>query len=872
MSTLFSTPVTSRVGSFEMPGPTTSILDRWAQVVAAVPDRPALVSTGVSRTFAEADRLSDVIASHLVAVGGDPEEPVGLLVEHSAELLVTALGVMKAGRIVVTLDSHMPTPRLEEIIELAGIRVAIADERHAALAAQLSPLLTTTLALDALRAEEDGRIELERTTRAGSDAAVIVFTSGSTGRPKGVVETHAELLNDALAGYHEYGVSDEDRFALVYPFSFAAGVITAFTGLLFGASLHVFDPRDHGARALVDWIVTQRLTGIHCTPHLLRGIVGTLEPDERLDSLRLFSTAGEPVTGRDVLAIRAHLAGDSIFVNALGSSEMGAFAFKTIRADEPVPEGTVPAGRIAHNKSLRLVGDDGTDVAQGASGSVLAMSRFLSGGYWRNPEEDAKRFGVAEDGIRTCLQGDLGRIDEHGDLVLLGRSDAAVKVRGYLVEPSEIEDALLAMDKVVEVLVLPVAEEGEQTRLIAYVVQQPGERPDSPAAIRRRLRTTLPEYMVPGAIVPLVELPRNERGKIDRRALPAVEPVAPATAELTGREQVVVAIWEDILGLDGLTAESDFMALGGDSLATEEMLATVQHRLGVDLVSTDLVEAPTVREFARRLAQGRSGLPSHPDMVAVNTGTNGTPIFYFAGAGALAMTSLPIAKHFPDHDVYAFHAHGLERRGVPDRTVEGAATRFLELIRIVRPHGPYVLVGHSFGGMIALDIARRLEAAGEYVATVGLLDTYLPRSAGEETIPEFEKLQTRPSKVTSALTRLSAPLRTVLPDGLPAVEQVARQTRARLAGIVPFEGQRQFDAFFDHSILVARRHEIRPYDGPAFVVLADANPDGADAWRRILTRGPVFAEIPAEHSSLLREPHASAVAAVLRERMESAGA
>ena len=873
MSVGSRTPLVSRLDAFEMPGRVDSIVDRWTEVVRAIPDREALVSPGRSYTFSEADRASDVVAAGLqAAIGADSDEPVGLLVEHSAELLIAALGVMKAGRIVVTLDSHMPSARLDEIIGLAGIRVAIADVRHAELAAQLGSALTTVLPLQDLRADDSATLEVARSSRGGGDAAVIVFTSGSTGRPKGVVETHAEILNDALAGYRSYGVSEDDRFALVYPFSFAAGVITAFTGLLFGAGLHLFDPRDHGARATIDWVESQGLTAVHGTPHLLRSMVAAFAAGEQMPSVRLFSTAGEPVTGKDVLAIRPHLSDSAVFVNALGSSEMGVVAFKHIAPGDPVPDGTVPAGRMAHNKDVLILREDGSIAAAGEPGSVLAVSDYLSGGYWKNPEEDAKRFGVADDGRRTCLQGDLGKIDEHGDLVLLGRSDAAVKIRGYLVEPSEIEDALLANEKVAEVLVLPVSQEGEQTRLIAYVVQKHGERPDSPAAVRRRLRQTLPEYMVPGTIVPLESLPRNERGKVDRRALPSVEPAPVTTEPLTAREEVVAAIWEDVLGLDSITSDSDFMALGGDSLATEEMLAVVQHRLGVELVSTDLIEAPTLREFTRRLEQGRSALPSHPDMVALNTGTTGTPIFCFTGAGSLAMTYLPIARHFADHDVYAFQAHGIERRALPDRTVEATATRYLELIRVVRPHGPYVLVGHSFGGLVALEIARRLAAAGECVATVGLLDTYLPRSAGEEKIPEFEKLPTRPSRLVSALSRAVSPVRAVLPDGLPGVEQLGRQTRARLAGVVRFRGQRQFDAFFDNAVLVTRRHTVIPYVGQAFVVLADENPDGQEAWTEILPSGPHIAEVPAEHTSLLREPHASTVAGIIRERIEDAGA
>ncbi|QSB22666.1 alpha/beta fold hydrolase [Curtobacterium sp. 24E2] len=319
--------------------------------------------------------------------------------------------------------------------------------------------------------------------------------------------------------------------------------------------------------------------------------------------------------------------------------------------------------------------------------------------------------------------------------MLLGRSDDAVKVRGYLVEPSEVEAALRAIPEVHDAVVTAQVDPPAVTRLVAYVVGRPGQRTPAPAALRLALRDRLPEYMVPASIVPMTELPRNERGKVDRAELPGAPSIETemVEGEYDQWELVVGQIWAEVLGLRGVHLDEDFSALGGDSLSAEEMLALVQSRLGIDLRSSDVLQHPTLRAFARRVRSGTTALPSHPDVVKVSGARESgrPPVFCFAGGGALALTFLPLSRYLPEHDVYAFQQHGLERRGVPDWSIRASARRYVALMRIVQPRGPYLLVGHSLGGLIALEIARLLTESGEQVEHVALLDTYLPRTGAE---------------------------------------------------------------------------------------------------------------------------------------------
>ncbi len=413
------------------------------------------------------------------------------------------------------------------------------------------------------------------------------------------------------------------------------------------------------------------------------------------------------------------------------------------------------------------------------------------------------------------------------------------------------------------------------TRLVAYVVPRPGYRTPAPAALRKVLRGSLPEYMVPAAIVPMTELPRNERGKVDRSALPGAPAVEAEMTEGTYDqwELVVGQIWSEVLGLPGVPLDEDFTALGGDSLSAEEMLAVVEERLGVALRSSELLEHPTLRQFARRVRGGTSALPSHPDVVKVSSARTAgrPPVFCFAGGGALALTFLPLSRHLRDHDVYAFQQHGLERRGVPDWSIERSARRYLALMRVVQPRGPYLLVGHSLGGLVALEVARLLEENGEHVEHLALLDTYLPRTKSEQARLLFSRMEPRPPRnpafhaFRAGVDRVA---KRIMPAGVPYGALAAKRFRAYTAGVLRFGGQDDFDAFFDQAEIVTRRHHPTPFGGRSTYVLADANPD-ADGWHRYLVGDSQTVRMACEHTSLLREPHVAELAATLRAAFDA---
>lgn len=861
-----------------VPGPDEAILPRWKQVVEAFPDNPCFASAGTVFSFARVDRLSDVIAATVLdSLDPADERPIGLLIGHDAAAFVVVLALIKTGRLQVVLDGHLPAERLGVYAEMAGIATVLADDRHLdqipGLGAGIGSVLSIQTLLDDAAASD--RVveaqDLPGTARSGRDAYGIVFTSGSSGKPKGVLQMHKSVVNEALVQATVPKVTANDRVLGVMPLGFVAGVHMGLGVTLNGASIWLFDPRDHGLTELHEWIVDNGLTVLASTPYVTRSLAESLPEGTVLENIRLFATGGEAMSARDVELVRSRLPETAAFSNAIGSSEASTLAIWVLPGGEPVPSGTIPVGKPVPNKRYVLLDSEGAEVPRGETGELAIISEYMSLGYWNDAEKTATAYVTAASGEPMFLQGDLGRIDENGDLVLGGRADSAVKIRGYLVEPGEVEATLYTIDELQDAVVLAVKTgDISHTRLVAYVSAKPGTRAPSAAGIRRILRQTLPEYMVPADIVQLTTMPRTERGKVDRQNLPPVPERVVDVYQMNQRELAMSTIWQQVLELPAVGPDDDFMALGGDSLATEELVQVVRDAFDVTLPANEILAYPTLREFTRRVDAGKSALPSHSDIVTLNATGTETPLFCFTGGGSLALTFMPLSRHFSDTPVYAFQAHGMTTRAIPDWSVEAMATRFIRLLRIVRPHGPYRLAGHSFGGLVAAEVARQLTAAGEEVEALVILDTYLPRNVwSEDETQDRAEILAAPARRTPLSVALGLKKRFV-PDGIPRGENIGRQARAYLGGMLQFEGQLQYDSFLDRATLLGRKYVLKPYAGRTVVVMTDDNVNGEGSWDHVLTGEHGYVHMDTEHTQLLREPHVAELAEHVRAAFAAA--
>ena len=342
------------------------------------------------------------------------------------------------------------------------------------------------------------------------------------------------------------------------------------------------------------------------------------------------------------------------------------------------------------------------------------------------------------------------------------------------------------------------------TRLVAYVVPDAGATP-STWQLRRELADEMPSTMVPSAIVLVDDLPRTPRGKVDRRGLPPPPDIArrPYRAPV-GREEVLADLIGSVLAVEDVGLDDDFFDLGGDSLAAIELIAAIDEQFGIDLPPSTLLEAPTTALLAPLLNHRRPRGSS--TAVAFREG-RGTPFFCVAGGGSPATSLRALAHALPDdRAVYGMQAHGLEERGRPDRSVEACARRYVTDMRAIQPVGPYLLGGHSFGGLVAFEMASRLEAAGETVALLAILDTPAPTASEQAVKPSAHSAEDR--TLTTRTRRLA----------ISAIGRAQREVELATAGLV-VRRLRQYRVFNLLSNRIGRRYEPHSsFGGPVLVV------------------------------------------------------
>ena len=771
---------------------------------------------------------------------GAGSAPVAVL-GGSARALALAVAVVYAGTPLLLLDPQLPVARLRHILATAGASATIVDAGLRDLAREVAApgvlsvedAWASGLPGDDVRRPEGGR------------PATLVYTSGSTGAPKGVVLSHAAVVNGAATSRTEFGLAPGDVCAMLLPPAYAAGQEVLFMGVLNGCLVESFDPRQRSIGEIAGWLAERGITTLHCTPSMLRHLNGSLSL-ERFPAIRLLTTCGEPIHGRDVTAARGYLP-NAAYANYVGSSETGHLSFFRLAAGEPVPSGQIPAGRVALNKTITAVADDGRPLPAGEVGVLEVTSPYLASGYWGEPERTAATFG--ERGAdRVFRTGDRGSVRD-GVLRLAGRKDDAVKIRGYLVEPAEVEAALRGIEEVIDAVVVADAAAG---RLIGYVVPDPARRTPSTAQLRAALARRLPDWMVPQALVLLDALPRNERGKVDRAALPEPAVRSNLTVPTDQWEALVSAIWCDVLKLETVGRDESFAELGGDSLAVEEMLAALADD-GIDLRGSDLAAAPTLAAFAARVKETAGGHPAAErtdGVMATLREGDGVPVYCFSGAGGPAYLFADLARKLDaSHPVHAFQVRGLERRAIPDWSVRRAARRYASLIERRQEPGRVVLIGHSLGGLFALETAHLLRERGYDVALTVLLDTLLPGSLarlGGGAAPEIR-----------------------IPGGQRQSARELWLTRFQLlgAGLYPYPPAVRDQVFFQHGLRLTEWYRVRPWDGPTEVFLTPENLDDRSWWNHVLTGEHRLHEVECGHVAILKPPYVNRVAELVADAL-----
>jgi amino acid adenylation domain-containing protein len=581
----------------EQPRSRACIHELFAAQVARTPESLALIYGSERLSYAELNARANQLAHHLRGLGVGPEVRVALLLERCVEMVIGLLATLKAGGCYVPLDPQYPLERLRFMLEDSGVEVLLTKEQWLdALPSHRAQELCIDSAWEAIAKESATDLGV---TLDAANLAYVIYTSGSTGKPKGVAVTHGGLANYLQWAAGSYPVGEGQGAPVHSPLGFDLTVTSLLLPLLAGGAVTLLS-EGVGVEALANALNTSAGFGlVKLTPAHLEALGHSMPVGALARAARMLVVGGEALTGT-ALAWWARHAPAMRVVNEYGPTEtvVGCCVNEVLMG--AVGTGAVPIGRPIANTRLFVLGRRGEPLPIGVSGELHIGGVGVARGYLNRPGLTAERFvpdpysGAA--GARLYRTGDMVKHLNDGKLEYLGRQDGQVKVRGFRVELGEIESLLCQHPRVREAVAM-----SHDSQLVGYVVAE--DQSLGEADLRQWLAERLPEHMIPSLFVNRTEFPLTPNGKIDRKALPALDTARREVTEqylapATPTEKVLASIWSELLGVEQLGVNDDFFALGGHSLLATQLLSRIRQELNVEIPLMTVFKFPTVRELA----------------------------------------------------------------------------------------------------------------------------------------------------------------------------------------------------------------------------------------------------------------------------------
>jgi amino acid adenylation domain-containing protein len=589
------------------------ITSEFQKSVEAFPEKVSIKAKNRTVTYSELNSCANQVANTIMA--GDREgidhsrnQRVALLFEHGVDMIIGVMGVLKAGKTYVPLDITYPPKRLSYMLEDSESRLILTNDSNLQTANQLNAQARSKIGILNINTivDEDARDTVPNTgTRDeawleedGDRPAYILYTSGSTGQPKGVVQTHRNVLYYTGNWIQRFSITSSDRLTLLSAFSHDGAVQDIFAALLAGATLYPYNIRTaQTTNELYTLLMKEKITIWHSVPSLYRFFANTLTEKNYFNDIRWVLLGGEPLRKYDLVLFRTHFP-KADMANVYGQTESSVSAICTVSREDMYD--SVTLGKPLDETKILLIGKRGEVVGTIGVGEIVVACDYIAPEYWKDKEKSEMVFTEDEEFGRLYWTGDLGRLTADGTVRLVGRKDHQVKIRGFRVETGEIETALLQYPAVKETVVLAKEDENEDNYLCAYITANetiPSSR------LREYLSDELPDYMVPRYFIPLREMPVTPNGKIDRARLP--EPEEAITPELEYEpptneiQEKLVAIWHEVLNVEKVSINDNFVELGGHSLLLISILSKIHQVFNVELQLADVFDNPTVKELSR---------------------------------------------------------------------------------------------------------------------------------------------------------------------------------------------------------------------------------------------------------------------------------
>lgn len=701
---------------------------------AEQPDHPAVEQSGHRWSYQQLSETAQALASALQQTGCQPGEVVAVSGLKSFGLIIGVLGALGSGGVLLTLDPALPPRRIETMLQEAKAKwlIQVASPDFTFPSIQL-PEDLSCLQISA----QTGRLEYGipyaenlpfNSPVRPEDPAYIFFTSGTTNIPKGVLGTHRGLSHFLTWQRDTFSIGPGDRAAQLTALSFDVVMRDILTPLISGASLCLPDPRTAlASEGLLLWLHEQKITIMHTVPAIAFNWLNQAPPGLRFDALRLVFFAGEPLLDTLCLRWRDTLAPNCNMINLYGPTETTLAKCYFQVPEVPLP-GVQPVGRPLPQTQALILNKAGGLCGVGEPGEIVIRTPFRTLGYINNAEEQAHRFIPnpfnMDPSDLVYRSGDNGRYRPDGNINILGRQDDQVKIHGVRIELGEVTAALAEHPQVKSAFVM-VRKEETGPYLSAYVVTSPGTT-IPPDQLRYHMADRLPLAMVPSRYVFLDSLPLGPNGKVDRSALPV-----PADSSVNNEkpsqprdvvEAKLIQIWKKLLRTDKVGVQDDFFALGGHSMLAVQMFIQIEEALGVNLPLTSLFQKANIEHLAELINQQR-GPTTWASLVHIKPSGSRRPLFCIHGLTGDVFWFGRLVPHMdPDQPLWGLQSQGLDGVQEPLTTVEDMASLYIREMKSIQPEGPYNICGYSFGGSLAYELACQLEAQGDEVSLLAIID------------------------------------------------------------------------------------------------------------------------------------------------------
>jgi amino acid adenylation domain-containing protein len=834
------------------------------------PDRIAVKCGRTHLTFGELNDRSNRLAWTLLASGVDQGDIVGVCLDRSPNYVVAILAVLKAGCAFLPLDPRYPRARLDFMLRDSGAPALVTDSQF--VSRFDDPPHTVLLNVEG---DADGKTAgRESPDNPGialqpESPAYAVYTSGSTGKPKGVLCPQAGLLNRLTWMWEQFPYQPDEISCQIIALSFVDSIYEIFCPLLHGSEIIILpDEIVRGSpvelmRALERHAITRVITVPSVLSYWLHAIASL---NAGTFPLKYCFVSGEVLLGPLAGRFRETLP-NARLINFYGASELSHHAtwFEVTGSLENSLEKSVPIGRPIANTQAYVLDSKMQPVPLGTPGELYMGGSGLACGYLNLPELTDLRFveNPFEAGSRLFKTGDLCRALPGGNLEYLGRMDQQVKIRGCRIEPAEVEAALKMHAGVREAIVGGRENELGEQQLVAWVVPERAGFVTS-TELRRVLEQSLPDYAVPSQFVFLAAFPRLPNNKVNRRELPEPERFrwdrkASCGKPREGLEQSLAAIWEQLLDRGPLGREDDFFELGGHSLLAARMIAMIEDQLRSAVPVAVLMESPTIAQLAR-VIEGDASSAYPPYISPIQPLGSRAPFFCFGAGPAFRGLARQLGWDQP------FFGVSLDQSDlqwfIPGTTLQEIVLRMLESVRAFQPAGPYCLGGHSMYGLFAYEAACQLQADGQEVASIFLLDTFLPAAVRDRSSTwtrigaHLSGLWERASE--RDLGAISRHVANMVPLGWSFAQRAFKRSRR--------PGETHSPETLDALLLAAERSYVpQPYRGRITLMEAGSQllgrPAGARfGWKELCDGALEIRTVPGDHNSIVTVPHVDGLA------------